>query len=98
MNFPERFYNLIGGYFSDQSLAEGAREMALACEDNEQRYRDYLALLQWGMDAVAREDGAIMDLLERANMVRPESFAAARAELQSVKDAFEKAYQLELET
>ena len=46
MDSQEGLYQLLAGYFSDQSLAEGAREMALACEDDEPLYREFLARLQ----------------------------------------------------
>lgn len=96
MDSRDGLYNLIAAYFSDQTLAEGAREMALACEDNEPLCREFLALLQWGIDAATREDLVIIDLLQRAYMGGPNSFAEARTRLERVRDAFEEAYQLEL--
>ena len=98
MDSQEGLYQLLAGYFSDQSLAEGAREMALACEDDEPLYREFLARLQWGLDAEMRDDLVIIDLMERAYMAAPNSFAEARSKLERVRDAFEKAYQRELET
>jgi hypothetical protein len=89
-NFLKEIFQLLGGYFGDQSIEEGVEEMLFVSLDYSEYHQNWLGIIKNAIDGVDNSDFKILEVIR--NTVHISDKSEAKIYLQDLMETYIRRY------